>query len=155
MVQFRGKCACCGVTWAHKNFKGCREGRLIPNPCFVTLRKKRHVSDNRLCNSCYKPTWLTCLLSLSPLAPPVDVRRRLSGSSLDGIHWSETSGERVKKMVRIDTDGVAVIPMALHEKRLADLKSALRGEQLTFLEQRKIVANVQMECDGGGSNLFL
>ncbi len=148
MVQFRGKCACCGVTWAHKNFKGCREGRLIPDLCFVTLRKKRHGSDNRLCNSCYK-----CHLANTPAEPltpttPIIPRRRSSTSSLDGIHWSDTSSDRVKKMVRIDTDGVPVIPVALHEQRMVDMKDALRSEQLMFLERRKVLVDEQMECDG-------
>jgi hypothetical protein len=36
-VVYEGKCAACGVSWNHKNFKGCRKGRLVPDPCYVAL----------------------------------------------------------------------------------------------------------------------
>ena len=48
-MQYRGKCAACGVGKNHKNFKGCREGRLVPDPCYVALRKRRPAKDDRLC----------------------------------------------------------------------------------------------------------
>jgi hypothetical protein len=50
-------------------------------------------------------------------------------------------------MVRIDADGVAVIPVAVHEQRMVDMKDALKNEQLMFLERRKVLVDEQMECD--------
>ena len=49
MVLFLGKCAACGVGKNHKNFKGCREGRLVPDPCYMALRKRQPAKDDRLC----------------------------------------------------------------------------------------------------------
>ena len=48
MVLYEGKCAGCGVSRNHKNFKGRRDRRPLPNPCYVALRKRRKVEDDRL-----------------------------------------------------------------------------------------------------------
>jgi hypothetical protein len=67
---------------------------------------------------------------------------------LDGVHWSETSSERVAKVARLDdADGTPVIPVVYHEQRMQDMKYALRNEQLTIIGQRRQIVNEQMESD--------
>ncbi len=147
MVCYMGKCASCGVGKNHKNFRGCQEGRLVPDPCFVSLWKHRGALDDRLCNKCYKSHLAN--MPAEPVTPatPVESRRRSSASSLDGVHWSETSSERVAKVARLDADGTPVIPVVYHEQRLGEMKNALRSEQITILEQCRQIVDEQMESD--------
>ena len=49
MVLFEGKCASCGVSRNHKNFKGRRSGYTIPDPCYIELRKRRKAIDDGIC----------------------------------------------------------------------------------------------------------
>ena len=57
-------------------------------------------------------------------------------------------------MAKVDPDGIPVIPVAYHEQRIGELKTAMRNEQLIVIGQRKQVVDEQMECDGVQS-LFL
>lgn len=134
MPLYRGKCAACKVSWNHKNFKGRRDGRLIPDPCYIELRKRRKATDDRLCCRCYEAH-----LKKIPKEPPTPAtdkarRSRSHASSLDGVAWSETASERVAKMARRSIDGEQVIPLDLHEKKMAEQAAALRREAATLLQ---------------------
>ena len=134
MPDYRGKCAGCGVGKKHANFKGRRDGRLIPDPCHVKLRWPRPAKDDRLCTKCYKEHLANT--PAPPTAPTSDqkTRRRSSTSSLDGVEWSEIASERVAKVRRQSSDGVDMIPMHVHEKKMEELKQAMRRESATLLE---------------------
>lgn len=92
MVQFRGKCASCGASWNHRNFRGRRNGRAIPEPCFVPLRKERESADDRICTTCYdrhlKRTSATPKRILKQLRPVVE-RDSVNVSSKKAKFWSE------------------------------------------------------------------
>jgi hypothetical protein len=81
-------------------------------------------------------------------------RQRSRTSSLDGVNWSTTDSDRLAKVAQVDPDGIPVIPVAYHEQRIGELKTAMRNEQLIVIGQRKQVVDEQMECDGVQS-LFL
>ena len=137
MVWFHGKCAACGVGAKHKNFNGRRNGRPLPQPCHVTLRRGRSPKDTRICERCYKVH-----LANTPSEPetPVStpqVRNRQSTSSLDGVAWSDTASERVAKVVQRTPDGEAMIPLSLHEQKMQEQALALRRESVAMLEARQ------------------
>jgi hypothetical protein len=116
MPDYRGKCASCGVGKFQKNFAGRRDGRLIPDPCHVALWRGRSPKDDRLCTRCYDDHLAKAKSAAPPAATPPSTRRRSSTSDLDGVQWSETASDRVAKVVRRDSSGEPVIPLALHEK---------------------------------------
>jgi len=147
MVQYRGKCAACGVSWCHKNFRGCREGRLIPKPCFVVLQKRRPEKDNRLCCRCYESHLAKVPAEPATHVTPVTPRHQSSASSLDGVHWSEPASERVAKVVRRSLDGVQTIPPDLHEQKMDELKDAMRMESQIFLMSIPSQMALHEKCD--------
>jgi hypothetical protein len=61
-------------------------------------------------------------------ASTLQTRRRSSTSSLDGVAWSETGSERVAKLSRRSSDGIPLIPVALHREKLQEQTAALRME---------------------------
>ena len=134
MPLYRGKCAACKVSWNHKNFKGCRSGRLIPNPCYIELRKRRKPTDDRLCCRCYETHLANIPKEPTTLALDKATRSRSRTNSLDGVAWSETASERVAKMARRSIDGDRVIPLDLHEKKLEEQAAAFRREAATLLQ---------------------
>lgn len=148
MTWFRGKCASCGVSANHKNFNGRRSGYKIPNPCFVELRNRRPAKDNRICVKCYnKHCTNTPAVAASPSVPSVQ-RRRSYTSSLDGVHWSEPMSERVAKKSRKLENGEEVIPLSLHEEKMAEQARAHRVELETHWNRLADQKQEQEECDG-------
>ena len=90
MVVYHGKCGACGVGKNHKNFKGCRKGRLIPDPCYVALWKRRPAKDDRLCTKYYKDRLSNVpSLPMTPATVTVTIWRSPI-SSLDGVNVSYT-----------------------------------------------------------------
>ena len=75
---------------------------------------------------------------------PVIRRRSSSTSSLDGIRWSETDSERVAK------NGEQLIPLSLHQKKMAEQAHAFRNEMETYLSRLKDDLVEQDECDEMG-----
>ena len=134
MVWYHGKCAGCGVGKNHKNFKGRRSGYTIPDPCYVELRKRRKAVDDRLCCRCYEAHLAKIPKEPTTPAPDKATRSRSRTSSLDGVAWSETASERVAKMARRSIDGDCMIPLDLHEKKLAEQAAALRHEAAALLQ---------------------
>jgi hypothetical protein len=134
MVLFLGKCAGCGVGKNHKNFKGRRDGRPIPDPCYIELRKRRKAIDDRICSRCYEAHLAN--IPKEPKMPATDnaKRSRSRTSSLDGVAWSDTASERVSKMARRSLEGDRLIPLDLHEKKLAEQAAALRRESAQLLQ---------------------
>jgi hypothetical protein len=150
MVLYEGKCAGCGVSRNHKNFKGRRDGRPIPDPCHVTLRKRRKAKDDRLCTSCYKVHRAN--IPKGPVTPStVKATQRRSSTStvsdLDGVGWKEPKSERVAKLSYVDSNGTPVIPLQLHVEKMGELKDSMRNEQLELIACRKQLADEQMELD--------
>jgi hypothetical protein len=66
---------------------------------------------------------------------------------LDGIHWSESGSERVAKKTRRLGNGEDVIPLSLHEEKMAEQAHALRGEMEVYLGRLKDNFVEQHECD--------
>jgi hypothetical protein len=145
MVQFDGKCASCGVSRQHKNFAGRRDGRPIPDPCHVALQPGRSPKDDRLCTVCYNIHLAEAKTAAPPAATPPSTRRRSSTSSLDGVQWSETASDRVAKVVRRDSSGEPVIPLALHEQKMGEQAKALGHESLNMWEARTRPSEVLQE----------
>lgn len=136
MVWFRGKCAGCGAGSKHQNFKGCREGRLIPDPCHAKLRYPRPAKDDRLCTVCYNDH-LKCLPAPSETpSSSSSGRRRSSTTSLDGVAWSSSDSERVAKVAWRDSDGNVFIPLHVHKEKIAEVSAAFRREEAMLLEQQ-------------------
>ena len=147
MPEYRGKCGSCGVSKYHKNFNGRRSGYIIPDPCYVALRRGRSPEDDRLCVRCFD-----LHRENVPAAPPTPstpvTRRRSSGTvSLDGIRWSETDSERVAKKSRRIGNGEQLIPLSLHQKKMAEQARAFRNEMGTYLNALNGAFVEQDECD--------
>lgn len=147
MGWYRGKCASCGCGAKHKNFKGRPAGYGIPDPCFVQLRKRRPHSDDRLCVKCYKVHHANIPAARVPPTSSSKKRNRSSSSSLDGIHWTESDGDRVAKAVRMSSDGTPMIPLSLHKEKLQERTIALRQEAAVVLERRSPVLDDLDERD--------
>ncbi len=150
MPDYRGLCAACGVSKFHKNFKGRRSGYVIPDPCYVALRKRRKAKDDRLCCRCYEVHLAN--IPKEPITPTtVKATNRRSSTStvsdLDGVGWKEPKSERAAKLSYVDSNGTPVIPLKLHVEKMGELKDAMRNEQLEWIAHRKHLADEQMELD--------
>lgn len=124
-MLFLGKCAACGVGKNHKNFKGRRSGYVIPDPCYVALRKRRKAKDDRLCCRCYEVHLAN--IPKEPITPTtVKATNRRSSTStvsdLDGVGWKEPKSERAAKLSYVDSNGTPVIPLKLHVEKMGSSK---------------------------------
>lgn len=108
MVKFyRGACAgagCEALTSKHKNFSGRREGKGIPNPCYVALREDRPAGDNKLCQKCYEAHLENMPISTTSAeaAPPVDAPDSMRGDVGERelrnlVAEGDSGGEKKKK----------------------------------------------------------
>jgi hypothetical protein len=123
---YQGYCAACGARWGTSNFRGRRSGIGIPNPCFIELRNNRPESDDRLCFKCYDEHRKRREIGIAAQVTPQPQRLRSRSGSLDGSHWTTDSSERAAKVMRRISSGELVIPVAVHEEKMEELKIAER-----------------------------
>ena len=147
MSWHRGKCASCGNGAKHSNFRGRRAGYPVPDPCCVALRSRRPAEDDRLCQKCYEVHLASrAVPAASPATPPVQ-RQGSRSSSLDGSHWTTDSSERVAKLARRLDSGERVVPVALLEEKVEEMKLAERRATEARMAALYGLDEAQEECE--------
>ena len=113
----------------------------------MALRSRRPAEDDRICEACWRKHHnLREVPTAAPSTPPVQ-RQRSRSSSLDGSHWTTDSSERVAKLARRSESGERVVPVALLEEKVEEMKLAERRATEARMAALYGLDEAQEECE--------